>query len=288
MAVTLTPGPTPGLSPLAGKGSSLRSARGRGRAGRTLLTAVLAVWFILPLTPLGLWVLADRWSYPAAVPQSWGVDGIRSALAQGASPAFLRSLVLGLAVSAIATPLGALAARAMAYHRLPFATAVNAVLFAPLALPAFAAVFGLNVMLLKMHIPPLVGVTLVLSVYALPYTTYTMRVAYGAHDLAFEDEARTLGASRWQVLARVHLPLLAPALARSAFLAFLVGWSDYLVTLLVGGGMFVTVPLLVASAASGTGNDSVVAVLSMTAVLPPLILLLGLGLVARKPPGDPS
>ncbi|GAC1501152.1 MAG: ABC transporter permease subunit [Pseudarthrobacter sp.] len=286
MAVTLPAGPRTPWTPPRGDGSALRASRNPSRAGRTLLTMALAAWFLLPLAPLGLWLFADRWSYPAAMPDVWGFDGVRSALAQGAVPAFARSLGLGLAVSAVATPLGTLAARALAYHRVPFPAAVNAVLFAPLALPAFAAAFGLNVLLLRLQIPPLAGVILILSVYALPYTTYTMRVAYGAHDRGFEDEARTLGATRWQVLTRVHLPLLAPALARSAFLAFLVGWSDYLITLLVGGGAFTTVPLLVASAASGTGNDSVVAVLSTAAVLPPLIVLLGLGFFARKPPGD--
>lgn len=286
MAVTLPAGPrTPWTAP-PGDGSARRASRNPGRAGRTVLTLALAAWFLLPLAPLGLWLFADRWSYPAAMPDTWGFDGVRSALAQGAVPAFARSLGLGVAVSAVATPLGALAARALTYHRVPFPAAVNAVLFAPLALPAFAAAFGLNVLILRLQVPPVAGVILILSVYALPYTTYTMRVAYGAHHRGFEDEARTLGATRWQVLTRVQVPLLAPALARSAFLAFLVGWSDYLITLLVGGGAFTTVPLLVASAASGTGNDSVVAVLSTTAVLPPLIVLLGLGFFARKPPGD--
>lgn len=288
MAVTLPAGPRTPWTPPRGDGSALRASRAPGRAGRTVLTLALASWFLLPLAPLGLWIFADRWSYPAAMPDVWGFDGVRSALAQGAVPAFARSLGLGLAVSAVATPLGALAARALAYHLVRFPAAVNAVLFAPLALPAFAAAFGLNVLLLRLQVPPLAGVILILSAYALPYTTYTMRVAYGAHDRGFEDEARTLGATRWQVLTRVQVPLLAPALARSAFLAFLVGWSDYLITLLVGGGAFTTVPLLVASAASGTGNDSVVAVLSATAVLPPLIMLLGLGFFARKPPGDLS
>lgn len=64
---------------------------------------------------------------------------------------------------------------------------------------------------------------LLLVAAALPCTVYTMRVAYAAHDIAFEEEARTLGASRANVLARVHLPLVAPGLARAAFLAFLVG-----------------------------------------------------------------
>ena len=286
MAVTLPAGTRTSLPLPGGHSSPLRASRAPGRAGRTVLTLALAAWFLLPLAPLGLWLFADRWSYPAAMPDVWGFDGVRSALAQGAVPAFAHSLGLGVAVSAVATPLGALAARALAYHRVPFPAAVNAVLFAPLALPAFAAAFGLNVLLLRLQVPPLAGVILILSVYALPYTTYTMRVAFGAHNRGFEEEARILGASRWQVFTRVQLPILAPAMARSAFLAFLVGWSDYLITLLVGGGAFTTVPMLVASAAAGTGNDSVVAVLSTAAVLPPLVVLLSLGFLARNSSRD--
>nr|WP_240901977.1 ABC transporter permease subunit [Arthrobacter silviterrae] len=266
-------------------GNGLRRSRGLGRALRVLLALALALWFILPLVPLALWAFADRWSFPAVLPQAWGWDGVRTALAQGAVPAFGHSLLLGLLVSAFATPLGVLAARALAYHRVPFAPAVSVMLFAPLALPAFVAALGLNVVLLRLHVPAFAGVVLLLMVYALPYTSYTMRVAYGAHDLAIEEEARLLGASPWQLMWRVQLPLLAPALARAAFLAFLVGWSDYVITLLVGGGTIVTVPLLVAAAAAGTGNDATVALLSAAAVLPPLVLLLGLGRFGRRPNG---
>ena len=109
-----------------------------------------------------------------------------------------------------------------------------------------------------------------------------MRVALGAYDRGFDDEARTLGASRATVLLRVRIPLLAPALSGAAFLAFLVGWTDYVVTLLIGGGRVVSVPILVASSAAGTGNDSVVAVLSLAAIVPPLILLAVVARTARR------
>jgi putative spermidine/putrescine transport system permease protein len=108
-----------------------------------------------------------------------------------------------------------------------------------------------------------------------------MRVAYGAYDFGFEDEARTLGASLRAVSWQVRLPLLAPGLAAAAFLAFLVGWSDYIVTLLVGGGRFVTLPILVASAASGTGNEPTVAALSLSALLPPVVALAAAGALRR-------
>lgn len=248
------------------------------RAGR----ALLAGWFVLPLVPLVVWAVADRWSAPAVLPQDWGLSGTAAAWSEGAGPALLRSVGLGALVAALATPLGATAGRALTSGALPAAPVVGAVLLAPLVLPPFALALGMDVLLLRLGVPAWAGVTLLLTVAAVPYTTYVMRTAYGAYDRAFEDEARTLGASARQVLRSVWLPLMAPALAASAFLAFLVGWSDYVVTVLVGGGRIVTLPVLVASAASAVGNESQVAVLSLLTALPPIALLLVVGGLGRR------
>ncbi|MFZ2173827.1 MAG: ABC transporter permease subunit [Rhodococcus sp. (in: high G+C Gram-positive bacteria)] len=256
--------------------------RGRNVAaalGRTLMV----LWFVLPVVPIMLWAFANRWSFPGVLPQQWGFDGLRSAADAGAGHAFATSTALALAVSAIATPCGALAARALVTGRVHLPVVVAAILFAPVALPPFAVALGLDVLILRAHIPGRVAVVVLLAVAAIPYTTYVMRVAFGAYDRGYEEEARTLGASRTTVLWRVHMPLLAPALSAAAFLAFLVGWSDYIVTLLIGGGRLVTIPILVASFAAGTGNDSVVAALSLSAVLPPLVLLTVLARLGRRP-----
>ncbi|WP_082539233.1 ABC transporter permease [Microbacterium sp. Root553] len=254
--------------------STLTTPRGPGRIVRLAVTALLVVWFALPFLPLVLWAFADGWSFPSPLPTAWGVQGIQDALGFGLLPGFARSVLLGLVVAAIATPLGALAARALTFGTVPFPRTFSALLLAPIALPPFAAVLGVNVLLLRAYIPPAIGVVVVLVVLALPYTTFVMRTAYGGYDLSYEEEARLLGAAPAQVLRRVHLPMIAPALARAAFLAFLVAWSDYIVTVIVGGGELVTLPLIVAGAAAGLGNDAAVAVMSLGAVIPPVLLLL--------------
>ncbi|MDJ0396139.1 ABC transporter permease subunit [Rhodococcus sp. G-MC3] len=244
--------------------------------------ALLVLWFLLPLIPVALWAISNRWSFPAVTPQQWGFDGVRSALAASGVDAFVRSTSLALAVAAIATPLGALAARALVRGDIHIPGVVAAILFAPLALPPFAVALGLDVLVLRSRIPSTVAVIALLTVAALPYTTYLMRVAFGAYDIGYEEEARTLGASSAMIVRRIRIPLLAPALAGAALLAFLVAWSDYVITLLIGGGRLVTVPVLVASFAAGTGNDSVVAALSVAAVVPPLLLVLMLARLRRR------
>jgi len=263
----------------AGRPASAR--RAAPGSGLPWAAAGLAVWFALPLVPLLLWAVADRWTAPAVLPQRWGLRGLGSALHEGAPAALGHSALLGLAVAALATTAGALAGRALALGQVPAARLVTVLLVAPVAVPGFVLAVGLDAVLLRARVPGLVGVVLVLTVAALPYTTWVMRVAYGAYDLGYEHEARTLGATPRQLLLRVQLPLLAPALSGAAFLAFLVAWSDYIVTLLVGGGRLVTVPLLVASTAAAVGNEPEVAALSLTALLPPLVLLLVLRRLRR-------
>ncbi|MBS1896226.1 MAG: ABC transporter permease subunit [Actinobacteria bacterium] len=256
------------------------SARIRlGSAARWVLAGLLAVWFAIPFAPMLLRAFARR-EQQAWFPLHWDAAAAVTAFEHGGAEAFGRSVLLGLLVAAIATPAGAIAGRALALGQAPAPRTLTAILFAPLLLPPLAAALGMNVLLLRAHVPELAGLVLVLAALATPYTTFSMRVAYAAYDLGYDEEARLLGASGLQTLRRVHLPLIAPALGRSAFLAFLVGWSDYVVTVLIGGGQIVTLPLVTASAATGVGNDSMVAVLSLAAVVPPVVLLV---LLARTP-----
>lgn len=271
------------MSPARTAASDPTPVRGRGRrlargAGVLVAMALLGA----PLVPLLLWALTDRWAYPGLLPDAWGWSGWADAFAQGAGGAALRSLLIGLVVAAVATPLGTAAGRALVMHRPRRAGLVAAVLLAPVAVPPFAVVMGLNVVALRVGAPAEIALVLVLVVAALPYTTFVMRTAYAAYDAGYEDEARTLGASSRAVLLRVHLPLVAPAVAAAAFLAFLVGWSDYIVTLIVGGGDLVTLPMLVGSLAAGSGNQAAVAAASLAAVGPPLALLVIIARATRR------
>jgi putative spermidine/putrescine transport system permease protein len=246
----------------------------RARIGRRAALAALALWWLVPLVPVLLWSLADRWPYPAVLPTQWGTSGWASAWHQGAGAALLRSLAVAAVVTAVATPLGAAAGRALAMHRVRWSGAVTVALVLPVAVPPFAVVMGLSTVSLRWGVPGNVALVLVLVTAAIPYTTFVMRSAYASYDVGFEEEARTLGASPLLVLRRVHLPLVLPALAVAGFLAFLTAWSDYVVTLLLGAGRLVTLSQLIGSTAAGSGNEPTVAALSVLTVLPPVLLLL--------------
>ncbi len=270
------------VPPPAGARAGVRAepAARRVRRGGALLIA--AVLLALPGVPVLVWAFAERWPFPAVVPASWGLSGWDAAWAQGAGPAVLRSLALGLLVSAVATPLGALAGRALALHRVPWRRLVTLVLLAPIAVPPFAVVLGLGTLTLRAGVPGPVTLVAVLVTSAIPYTTYVMHAAYARYDHGFEEVARTLGAAPWDRLRRVQLPLVSPALLTAAFLAFLVAWGDYVLTLVLGAGRFVTIQQLLGATASGSGNASTVAVLALATGAPPVLLLGAVSLISRR------
>jgi thiamine transport system permease protein len=59
-------------------------------------------------------------------------------------------------------------------------------------------------------------------------------------DPRLSQAARMLGASRWQAVARVTLPLLMPAIAAAALLVFIFDFTSFGVILLLGGPHFST------------------------------------------------
>lgn len=265
-----------------------------GTAARRAGLAALVLWWVVPLVPVAVWSVADRWTFPALLPQRWGTAGWTAVLADGAGPAAARSTALGLAVAAVATPLGALAGRGLAGRARREATGrrslsaalLGAAVVLPVAVPPFATVLGLTSLVLRWRIPAAAALCAVLVAAALPYTTWVMQARWARYDHGLEDAARTLGANRATVLLRVRLPALAPALAVAAFLAFLVAWGDYVATLVLGAGRLRTLQQLLGATASGSGTEPEVAALAVLTGLPVLLLLAAVARLDR--PGASS
>lgn len=240
---------------------------------RAVLGTVLILWIVLPMIPVVLWSVAGEWRAPSVVPTSYSWGGFSALVTPQTGWAAASSLALGTAVAGVATPLGYLGA--LAVRRCPKGTGrvVELILLAPLAIPPFALVLGANVTLLRLHVPSFLGVVLILVITALPFTAFMFRSALASYDERFDDVARSLGATPGQTSRHVRLPLLSGASSRAFFLAFLVGWGDYIATLLIGGGTLRTLPMLLGSAASSTGNEQLTAALSLAILIPPMILL---------------
>jgi putative spermidine/putrescine transport system permease protein len=66
--------------------------------------------------------------------------------------------------------------------------------------------------------------------------------------------------------------MVLPGVVVATLFAFIISWSEYILTFLIGGGRVITMPILVFSAVSG-GNPTSIAVLSLLFVAPPMLIV---------------
>lgn len=251
---------------------------------RTLAAFALAFWLLLPILPLVIWSLAHGWRFPDLLPQDWSLKAWSFALSEGSG--VLESLFITTFIAATTTLLAALigvpAARALALYPFRGKALVTLLLLAPTVLPGIAIAFGLHGVLLRLGLAgTLTGVILAHLVPVLPYMVLVMAAVFARFDPDFEAQARSLGASPWQTFRHVTLPAILPGLLTAALFAFLVSWSQYLLTLAIGGGRVQTLPLLLFSFTSAGRNDIAGAV-ALIYILPGLVILI---LTARSVTG---
>jgi putative spermidine/putrescine transport system permease protein len=59
-----------------------------------------------------------------------------------------------------------------------------------------------------------------------------------------EAQAQVLGANMWQRFIHITLPLIYPGIFSAGIMVFIVSFSQYFLTFLIGGGQVVTFPMV--------------------------------------------
>ena len=244
------------------------------RALKATLSLGLGVSALLPVVLLAVWSFAGRWYYPALLPAEWSLRAWQSAFSPTSQvwTALWGSVWVASLSAVLGTAIALPAARALSLGAMRGSSWLSALLLAPLVLPSFASVMGIQVVFIRLGLADTrPGVVLAHLIPVVPYAVVLLSGVFGGFDPRLEQVARTLGAGRWQVWWRVTLPAVLPGVLVSLLFAFLVSWSEYLLTLIVGGGQVLTLPLLLFSAVQG-GDYAITGALSLLYIAPTLLI----------------
>jgi arabinogalactan oligomer/maltooligosaccharide transport system permease protein len=173
------------------------------------------------------------------IPPGASLDNFREAIQQPTSNpvTFWRlafnSLMLALSTSFVSVGIGVFAA--YVFSRLQFRgrQVLMLAVLAVLMLPAVATIAPLFVLLNQISIlgfnlrQSLVGVGLAVVSGLLPFAIWNLKGYLDTIPKDLEEAAFVDGATRNQAFLRVILPLAVPALAVTAFLGFVAGWTEF-------------------------------------------------------------
>jgi spermidine/putrescine transport system permease protein len=110
-------------------------------------------------------------------------------------------------------------------------------------------------------------------VWIVPVVTLVISIQVYSFDPALEEAAYDLGASRWQVLREVTLPVLFPGLFSGALFAFLLSWGNFPLSLFTTGADTTVPEFLYAKMVAGYTPG--VPVLGTVSTVGATILLIG-------------
>jgi len=194
--------------------------------------------------------------------------------------------------------LGVSIAWVLARRRFPGREALDALVTLPLVLPPTVLGYYLLVLLGRNSpvgrvIESVTGGQLVFTwqaaviaaaVGALPLMVKTSRAAIASVDSVYEDAARTLGRSEWEVFRHVTIPLAARGIVAATMLAFARALGDFGATLMVAGnipGRTQTAAIAIYDATQ-TGNDDLALTLVLILSLVAFALLYATNLLTVK------
>ena len=258
------------------------AVRASQRALRGMLFAGLVATSIGPLVILGIWATSADWLFPALLPEELTLAGWRALGVGALGPALATSGMIAVATGvlgcAAALPIGRALARLSGWRR----HAAAAAAFLPVAAPPLALGTGLQVAALAAGIGGTAsGVLLAHLVPTVGYLSLFFLGTFTLYDARAEAEARTLGATPWQAWWRVTIPMLRGHIGEAVALGFLISWTQFALTLVVGGGAVRALPLEV-FALIRAGQDRAAAIGALLLILPPLAALAGLRWAARR------
>ena len=244
---------------------------------RHMTAAAMISVVLLPFLMLILWSFSTRWFYPQVLPAQWGLRAWQYVFGTAGSQiitGLIQSMLVALATAAISLLVGIPAGRALGLYNFRGKDAISIILMLPVIVPPLCVAMGLQLWFLKLGLTEsFAGVVLVHLTFCLPYAVFVMWGVFSNYNLEYEDQARTLGATSWQLFSRVVLPLTLPGIIVAGLFSFLLSWSQYLSTLIIGGGRVITLPILL-FALMGSGDRPVAAAVSIVFVAPAFLALL--------------
>ena len=217
------------------------------KTGFLVILSAAGFSILIPILILPLWSVAGRWPWPDILPGAFSLRGLKELAASntGLLSLLLSSTVLSVTVAILAAVIGLMTARALVFHDFKGKHLVSFAALLPLMVPGTAFALGIQVVFVYLGLGDTFwGVALVHLIYALPYTVGIMTDMTAALGPEPEQQGLMLGASPFRAFYYITMPLLMPGMISSASMAFIISFSQYFLTLMIGGGRVKTLSVV--------------------------------------------
>lgn len=209
------------------------------------LYGALTLAIAVPLILMFLWSIADGWSPPLIIPQSyttarWETILQDDSLIRAAINSILIAIVVTFLTAVIALP------TAWAMARFPFRLKrmVEIFILAPIIIPGLVVAVGVGQVFLLLGLAySVTGVILVQIVGTLPLMIRLMSATLETIPEDLIHAGRSLGAGTVGIVLHIILPLSVPGLLAGGLMSFIGSFEEFDKSFIVGAPVVETLPI---------------------------------------------
>lgn len=204
---------------------------------------------LVPALLMLIWAFTGRWPWPNLVPESFSLRSFKELLFGSTDilSLLISSISLALISAGISTLIAVLSARGIELY---LTKAKTKAFFRfcgtlPLLIPGTVFAIGIHLVFLRIGLADtLMGVVFVHVIVSLPYALALMSDVVASLGGRLEEQAALLGARPLSAFCYASLPQMLGAILSSFSLCFILSYSQYFTTLIVGGGQVKTLALV--------------------------------------------
>lgn len=219
-----------------------------------IILIMMSICIILPILNLIIWCFTERWAWPDLLPQTYSLRAINEIFSRKNEmiQLFISSILLSLIVALLSVIIGLMTARAFVFYDFKLKKQLYFMSILPFLIPSTVFAMGIHVTFIKWGLSnSIFGVIIVNLIYSLPYATRLLTDGTVAVGNKLEEQARVLGATPLKAFFKTTLPILSPVILSSLSMSYIVSFSQYFLTLLIGGGKVKTFAIVMFPYLSG-------------------------------------
>ncbi|MDS1002105.1 extracellular solute-binding protein [Clostridium sporogenes] len=158
--------------------------------------------------------------------------------------ALKNSLIIAFISTFFAVIIGTLAAIGMYRYKFKGKKAMEGLLYIPVVIPEIVMGISMLAFFSSLNLPAgLITLILAHITFCISYVIIVVRARLDGFDSALEEAAQDLGATPWQTLTKVTLPVISPGIISGALLAFTLSLDDVIISFFAAGPDSNTLPL---------------------------------------------
>lgn len=241
---------------------------------KKLILDILLIVLIIPISILLIWTITSRWTYPKLIPTDYSLRGFEYILNTYNIKILINSILISIIVILITIIISIPAAKAISIYEFKGKKLFEILVLSPIIVPMISIAMGVHITFLRNGLANnIIGVIIINILPCIPYSVKMIADVYNLVGDKLEIQAKLLGANSINIFRYVTLPLIFPGIVGASSMCFIISFSQYFLTMLIGGGNIITYPMVMFPYIQ-SGDRTVAALYSLVFLIVSIVVLI--------------